>query len=155
MSPPGTASLSSTQIAKNMQTLIQSLHPNPGSQHPQSLLLSALRKRWRLYSKKLLACYDIPPVCPQDQPLPDRKPVRKATTAADRGASVDGNPTRGTQRFWTSAGFLFQAEAKAASVEQSPPGAAGAVSGSGEPASANLNTPRQFIHACITILWQP
>jgi hypothetical protein len=40
----GTSSLSSTQIAKNMQTLIQSLHPNPGSQPPPKLVTVCLAK---------------------------------------------------------------------------------------------------------------
>jgi len=61
----GASALSSAQIAKNMEMLIQSLHPNPRTQRPQSLLLSALRKRWRLHQHELLPCYDIPGL-PQD-----------------------------------------------------------------------------------------
>ena len=39
----GASALSGAQIAKNMELLIQSFHPNPKAQRPQSLLLSALR----------------------------------------------------------------------------------------------------------------
>jgi len=59
------ASLNSTQVAKDMETLIHSLHADPKTQRPQALLLSALQKRWRLYSQELLPCYDIPGL-PQD-----------------------------------------------------------------------------------------
>ncbi len=48
-----------------METLIHSFNPDPRTQRPQNLLLSALRKRWRLHSQELLPCYDIPGL-PQD-----------------------------------------------------------------------------------------
>jgi hypothetical protein len=109
----GTASLSSTQIAKNMQTLIQSLHPNPGSQHPQSLLLSALRKRWRLYQQELLACYDIPGL-PQDNLQMESLFERLRR----RQRRISGRKSTRELRDFGQAQVLFQAESEATLLEQ-------------------------------------
>ncbi len=57
--------LTSLQVAQEMDTLLQEIHPNGRVQTAQMKLLSALRKRWRLYRAELLYCYEIPGL-PQD-----------------------------------------------------------------------------------------
>jgi hypothetical protein len=54
-----TIPLSSTQVAQNMESLLQRFHPNTKFQPVQAKLAVALRKRWKLYSQELLHCYDI------------------------------------------------------------------------------------------------
>jgi len=58
-------SLTSTQVASEMQALIEAFRPNAKAQYPQALLSTALKKRWRLHQQELLACYDVPGL-PQD-----------------------------------------------------------------------------------------
>lgn len=53
------------QVAANMDHWIASHHPDPLTQHPQSLLFTALRKRWKFCREELLPCYEIPGL-PQD-----------------------------------------------------------------------------------------
>ena len=48
-----------------MERLIEQFHPTGNLQRAQRGLLSALRKRWKLYAKELLYCYDTPGL-PQD-----------------------------------------------------------------------------------------
>jgi hypothetical protein len=57
--------LNSQQIAQEIQTLIQATHPSGKIQRAQIRLLSALKRRWKLYAPELLYCYDIPGL-PQD-----------------------------------------------------------------------------------------
>lgn len=108
-----TASLSSTQIAKNMETLIQSLHPNPQRQRPQSRLLSALRKRWRLHQQELLPCYDIPGL-PQDNLQMESLFERLRR----RQRRISGRKSTRELRDFGQAQVLFQAESEAALLEQ-------------------------------------
>jgi hypothetical protein len=108
-----TASLSSTQIAKNMETLIQSLHPNPRTQRPQSRLLSALRKRWRLHQQELLPCYDIPGL-PQDNLQMESLFERLRR----RQRRISGRKSTRELRDFGQAQVLFQAESEAALLEQ-------------------------------------
>lgn len=51
--------VSSFQVAKDMQTLLQDFYPNAWRQPVQTRLLDALQKRWRSYGQELLYCYDI------------------------------------------------------------------------------------------------
>jgi hypothetical protein len=108
-----TASLSSAQIAKNMETLIQSLHPNPKRQRPQSRLLSALRKRWRLHQQELLPCYDIPGL-PQDNLQMESLFERLRR----RQRRISGRKSTKELRDFGQAQVLFQAESEAALLEQ-------------------------------------
>ena len=110
---PDVPSLSSTQIAKNMETLIQSLHPNPKTQRPQSLLLSALRKRWRLHQQELLPCYDIPGL-PQDNLQMESLFERLRR----RQRRISGRKSTRELRDFGQAQVLFQAENEAALLEQ-------------------------------------
>jgi hypothetical protein len=57
--------LTSLQVAQEMDTLLQEIHPSGRVQTAQIKLLSAVRKRWRLYRSELLYCYGIPGL-PQD-----------------------------------------------------------------------------------------
>ena len=108
-----TSSLSSAQIAKNMDTLIQSLHPNPRTQLPQSRLLSALRKRWRLHQQELLPCYDIPGL-PQDNLQMESLFERLRR----RQRRISGRKSTRELRDFGQAQVLFQAESEAALLEQ-------------------------------------
>jgi hypothetical protein len=55
----------SPQVAQDMETLISQFHPIGKLQQAQRSLLSALKKRWKLYAQELLYCYAIPGL-PQD-----------------------------------------------------------------------------------------
>lgn len=112
-SHPDVPSLSSAQIAKNMEMLIQSLHPNPRTQRPQSLLLSALRKRWRLHQQELLPCYDIHGL-PQDN-LQMESLFEKLRRRQRR---ISGRKSTQELRDFGQAQVLFQAESEAALLEQ-------------------------------------
>jgi len=112
-SPTDASSLRSAQIAKNMETLIQSLHPNPRTQRPQSLLLSALRKRWRLHQQELLPCYDIPGL-PQDNLQMESLFERLRR----RQRRISGRKSTRELRDFGQAQVLFQAESEAALLEQ-------------------------------------
>ena len=112
-SPSGASALSSAQIAKNMEMLIQSLHPNPRRQRPQSLLLSALRKRWRLHQQELLPCYDIPGL-PQDNLQMESLFERLRR----RQRRISGRKSTQELRDFGQAQVLFQAESEAALLEQ-------------------------------------
>jgi hypothetical protein len=57
--------LTSSQVAQAMEALIAQFQPNGKLQQAQLSLLSALKKRWKLYAQELLYCYDIPGL-PQD-----------------------------------------------------------------------------------------
>jgi hypothetical protein len=62
---PGGAKPDSQQIAREMETLIQTTHPSGKIQRAQIRLLGALKRRWKLYGAELLYGYDIPGL-PQD-----------------------------------------------------------------------------------------
>ena len=109
----GPSSLSSAQIAKNMETLIQSFHSNPRTQHPQSRLLSALRKRWRLHQQELLPCYDIPGL-PQDNLQMESLFERLRR----RQRRISGRKSTRELRDFGQAQVLFQAESEAVLLEQ-------------------------------------
>ena len=61
----GEGKVSSQGVALEMERLIEQFHPTGNLQRAQRGLLSALRKRWKLYAKELLYCYDTPGL-PQD-----------------------------------------------------------------------------------------
>jgi hypothetical protein len=96
-----------------METLIQSLHPNPKRQRPQSRLLSALRKRWRLHQQELLPCYDIPGL-PQDNLQMESLFERLRR----RQRRISGRKSTKELRDFGQAQVLFQAESEAALLEQ-------------------------------------
>lgn len=54
------ADLSSQRVAREMEDLIGQFHPTSRCQRAQIALHNALQKRWGLYAKELLFCYDIP-----------------------------------------------------------------------------------------------
>jgi hypothetical protein len=109
--PPEVPSLGSAQVAKNMEMLIQSLHPFPRT--PQSLLLFALRKRWRLHQQDLLPCYDIPGL-PQDNLQMESLFERLRR----RQRRISGRKSTRELRDFGQAQVLFQAESEAALLEQ-------------------------------------
>ena len=62
---PSREKLSSQQVAQEINALIQTTYPNGKIQQAQIRLLSAFKRRWKLYAPELLHCYDIPSL-PQD-----------------------------------------------------------------------------------------
>ena len=62
----GVVKVSSFQVARDMEALIQEFHPDARRQPVQSRLLYALQKRWKLYGPELLYCYDIPGLPPDN-----------------------------------------------------------------------------------------
>jgi hypothetical protein len=62
---PNREKLSNQQIAQEIDTLIEATHPRGKIQRAQIRLLSALKRRWKLYAPELLYSYDIPGL-PQD-----------------------------------------------------------------------------------------
>jgi hypothetical protein len=112
-SSPGASALCSAQIAKNMEMLIQSFHPNPKAQRPQCLLLSALRKCWRLHQQELLPCYDIPGL-PQDNLQMESLFERLRR----RQRRISGRKSTQELRDFGQAQVLFQAESEAVLLEQ-------------------------------------
>ncbi len=58
--------VSSFQVAKEMEVLLQEFHPDAWRQPAQTRLLDALQKRWRSYGQELLFCYDIPGLPPDN-----------------------------------------------------------------------------------------
>jgi hypothetical protein len=63
--PKDPQNLTSSLVAQAMETLIAQFQPSGKLQQAQLSLLSALKKRWKLYARELLYCYDIPGL-PQD-----------------------------------------------------------------------------------------
>ena len=96
-----------------MEMLIQSFHPNPKAQRPQCLLLSALRKRWRLHQQELLPCYDIPGL-PQDNLQMESLFERLRR----RQRRISGRKSTQELREFAQAQVLFQAESEAVLLEQ-------------------------------------
>ena len=107
------SSLGSAQIAKNMETLIQSFHPDPRTQRPQSLIRSGLRKRWRLYQPELLYCYDIHGL-PQDNLRMEGLFERLRR----RQRRISGRKSTRELRDFGLAQVLFQADSQASLLEQ-------------------------------------
>jgi len=62
----GEVKVSSFQVARDMEALLQEFHPDAWRHPVQSRLLDALRKRWRSYGQELLYCYDIPGLPPDN-----------------------------------------------------------------------------------------
>lgn len=62
----GVVKVSSFQVARDMEALLQEFHPDAWRHPVQSRLLDALRKRWRSYGQELLYCYDIPGLPPDN-----------------------------------------------------------------------------------------
>jgi hypothetical protein len=58
--------ISSHQIAKERDTLLERFKPAPKYQRPQSALQSQLQRTWNLYGKDLLHTYDIPGLPPDN-----------------------------------------------------------------------------------------
>lgn len=108
---PEVPSLGSAQVAKNMERLIQSFHPFPRT--PQSLLLFALRKRWRLHRQDLLACYDVPGL-PQDNLQMESLFERLRR----RQRRISGRKSTRELRDFGQVRVLFLAESEAALLEQ-------------------------------------
>ena len=70
--PPGSSATppgSSQQVAQEMETLLQKMHPGGQVQTAQIKLLDALHKRWKWYGTELLYCYDIPGLPPDNLKL--------------------------------------------------------------------------------------
>lgn len=107
------SALGSAQIARNMETLIQSFQPDPRTQRPQSRIRSGLRKRWRLYQKELLHCYDIPGL-PQDNLRMESLFERLRR----RQRRISGRKSTKELRDFGLAQILFQADSETALLEQ-------------------------------------
>jgi len=61
--------VSSFQVAKEMEALLQKFHPNAWRQPAQTRLLDALQKRWKSYGPELVYCYDIPGLPPDNMQM--------------------------------------------------------------------------------------
>jgi hypothetical protein len=62
----GVAKVSSSQVARDMEALLQEFHPDAWRQPVQTRLRDALLKRWRSYEQELLFCYDLPGLPPDN-----------------------------------------------------------------------------------------
>lgn len=58
--------LSSRQVAREMQDLLDSFTPDPKYQRPQSAIQNKLQRTWHLYGPDLLHTYDIPGLPPDN-----------------------------------------------------------------------------------------
>jgi len=58
--------VNSRQVAREMETLIDSFDPDPKYQRPQSAIKSKLQRTWNLYGPDLLHTYDIPGLPPDN-----------------------------------------------------------------------------------------
>ncbi len=59
-------SLTSQQVAEEMETHLHGFHPTGKHQRAQISLHCALQKRWKLYAQEVLYCYDIPGLPPDN-----------------------------------------------------------------------------------------
>jgi hypothetical protein len=102
----------SSEVAANMEKLISSFHYSR-TQRPQSLLVSGLRKRWRLHQQELLPCYDIPGL-PQDNLQLESlfEHLRR------RQRRISGRKSTRELRDFAQAQVLFQAQSEASLLEQ-------------------------------------
>lgn len=57
-------SVTSQQVAQDMQGLLEQFQPDRKQQRPQSALHGRLKYLWRMYGEQLLPCYDIPGLPP-------------------------------------------------------------------------------------------
>lgn len=58
--------LSSQQVTREMQDLLERFNPDPKSQRPQSAIQNQLERTWNLYGPDLLNTYDIPGLPPDN-----------------------------------------------------------------------------------------
>ena len=58
--------LNSQRVAQEMEALLQQFQPDAKYQPAQTSLYDAFRKRWKLYGKELLYCYDVPGLPPDN-----------------------------------------------------------------------------------------
>ncbi len=102
----------SSEVAANMEKRINSFHYSR-TQRPQSLLVSGLRKRWRIHQQELLPCYDIPGL-PQDNLQLESlfEHLRR------RPRRTSGRKSTRELRDFAQAQILFQAQSEASLLEQ-------------------------------------
>ena len=58
--------VSSRQVAREMQELLERFTPNPKYQRPQSTIQNQLQRTWNLYGSDLLHTYDVPGLPPDN-----------------------------------------------------------------------------------------
>jgi len=58
--------ISSRQVAREMEKLLNRFKPNPRHQRPQSAIKSNLQRTWNLYGPDLLHTYDVPGLPPDN-----------------------------------------------------------------------------------------
>jgi hypothetical protein len=104
---PRTTNFNSTQVANDMEALLQSFTPNLKAQFPQARLHAALQKRWRLHQQELLACYDVTGL-PQDNLQMETlfEQLRR------RQRRISGRKSTRELRDFGQAQFLFLAESE-------------------------------------------
>jgi hypothetical protein len=101
------------QVATNLDQWIASHHPNPLTQHPQNLLCTALRKRWKFCREELLPCYDIPGL-PQD----NLQLESLFESLRRRQRRISGRKSTRELADFAQAQVLFQATSEASLLEQ-------------------------------------
>lgn len=69
---PAAATPRPTQVAQEMEGLLDQFHPDARSHPAQAALATALRHRWRAYGPDLLHCYQIPGLPPDNLALEAR-----------------------------------------------------------------------------------
>jgi len=101
------------QVAANLDQWIASHHPNPVTQHPQNLLCTALRKRWKFCREGLLPCYEIPGL-PQD----NLQLESLFENLRRRQRRISGRKSTRELTDFAQAQVLFQATSEASLLEQ-------------------------------------
>ena len=105
--------VSSFQVAKEMEVLLQEFHPDAWRQPAQTRLLDALQKRWRSYGQELLFCYDIPGL------PPDNLQIESLFGRLRRNQRrISGRKSTRELRDFGQAQVLFAAESEALLLQQ-------------------------------------
>ena len=105
--------LTSQQVAEEMEAHLEGFHPIGKHQRAQISLYSALQKRWKLYAKEVLYCYDIPGLPPDNLQIESlfgrlRRHQRR----------ISGRKSTRELRDFGQAQVLFIAESETALLEQ-------------------------------------
>jgi len=110
---PDFDSVTSQQIAREMETLLRKLHQQTKNHQPLRTLYCAVNYRWKLYGKDLLHCYDIPGLPPDNLQL---ESLFNHLRCHQR--RINGRKSTKELRDFGQYQVLFMAESEAALLEQ-------------------------------------
>lgn len=105
--------LTSQQVAEEMETHLEGFHPTGKYQQAQISLHCALLKRWKLYAKEVLYCYDIPGLPPDNLQI---ESLFGRLRCHQR--RISGRKSTRELRDFGQAQVLFMAESEAALLDQ-------------------------------------